>query len=355
MSTTKTTFDLMSLLRENIRNVKPYSSARDEHDGSEGIFLDANENAFGSVTSQPFHRYPDPLQRALKQRISRLKGVDANRIFLGNGSDEAIDLLMRAFCVPARDNILIMPPTYGMYEVCAAINDVKVKKVLLTNDFQLDVPSILQATDSNTKILFVCSPNNPTGNVFRKEDIITLLEQFQGIVVVDEAYIDFADAGSFVQELENYPNLVVLQTFSKAWGMAALRLGMAYSSPELNKILNSIKFPYNVNQATQNYAMEALDHTERHEEIVKAVLEQRKWLFEALSELGTVEKIYPSDANFLLVRIKHAKEVYQALKKKLLIVRDRSGVALCESCLRITVGTPDENKQLISALKEMGA
>lgn len=248
-----------------------------------------------------------------------------------------------------------MPPTYGMYEVSAAINDLGVKKVLLTNDFQLDVPSILQAADSNTKIMFVCSPNNPTGNVFRKEDITALLEQFSGIVVVDEAYIDFADADSFIKELENYPNLVVLQTFSKAWGLAALRLGMAYSSEEMNKILNSIKFPYNVNQATQNFAFEALDHIDRHKEIVQAVLEQRNWLREAIGQLETVEKIYPSDANFLLVKIKQAKQVYQSLKKKLLIVRDRSGVSLCDNCLRITVGTPEENKQLISALKEMGA
>lgn len=357
-------FNLDQLLRENIRDLKPYSSARDEFQGEASVYLDANENAFGAPVSiadlnvehaahhWAFHRYPDPLQNELKERISRIKGVPPKHIFLGNGSDEAIDLLFRAFCNPGKDNVVVLPPTYGMYEVSAHINDVEVRKVPLNPNFQLDLDGIAEAIDENTKLIFICSPNNPTGNSIFREDIETLLVNFNGIVVVDEAYINYAKQRTFIQELTEYANLVVLQTFSKAWGMAGLRLGMAFSSQPIIEVLNKIKPPYNINQATQLLALQALDQIQQVNDWIRQTVSERQRLVDRLSELEIVTRIYPSDANFLLVRTKDAKKIYQYLVGKGIIVRDRSNVLLCEDCLRITVGTPAENDELLAQLKE---
>ncbi|MFN6944118.1 MAG: histidinol-phosphate transaminase [Cytophagaceae bacterium] len=345
-------FSLDKILRNNIKKVEPYSSARDEYKGSEGIFLDANENSFGSVTEPPFHRYPDPLQRDLKEVIASVKRTDVNKIFLGNGSDEPIDLLIRMVCEPKSDNIIIMPPTYGMYQVSAAINDVGVKKVNLSEDFQIMTRAVLDAVDGQTKIIFVCSPNNPTGNSMRIKDIEELLNKFAGIVVVDEAYIDFSNDRGFLSRLSEFPNLVILQTFSKAWGMAALRLGMAFASEEIIKVLNKIKPPYNINGATQNIAIEGLRKVLSKEMRVEQILTSREHLKESLQNLPVVIKVYPSDANFLLVKTTGGKAVYEFLITKKIITRDRSSVSLCEGCLRITVGTPEENDALVNALKE---
>lgn len=346
-------FDITSLLRENIKNIQPYSSARDEYTGKEGVFLDANENPFGSVSGGHYNRYPDPLQREVKVLLAQLKRVDRNQIFLGNGSDEPIDLLYRAFCNPGKDNVIINPPTYGMYQVSADINDVEVRKVNLTDDFQLRVDEILKVVDQNTKMIFVCSPNNPSGNVMRNEDIERLLNEFKGIVVVDEAYIDFADTYSFSTRLNEFPNLFVLQTFSKAWGMAALRLGMGYASAELVKILNRIKYPYNINLATQEFAMKALQNVIQKEQYVADILEQRELLVEALKDIKQVEKIYPTDSNQVLIKVARAGELYNKLIGELVIVRDRSKVVLCDDCLRISVGTKEENTTFITALKKV--
>lgn len=347
-------FDLRSLLRPNIAEIVPYSSARDEYTGKEGVFLDANENPIASVADGPYNRYPDPLQRTVKEKIAKIKGIDAEHIFLGNGSDEPIDLLFRAFCEPKEDNVITLPPTYGMYRVCADINNVKVIEVPLTAEtYDIKTGEILQQVGPNTKIIWVCSPNNPTGNLATRSNIYELLDNFNGLVVIDEAYIDFASEPSFIYELDKYPNLVVLQTFSKAWGMAALRLGMAYASKEIIEILNKIKYPYNINLATQEIALKALEKEAQKDEMVKEIMQQRNWLEAALSELSMVQKIYPSDANFLLVKVKAARKVYEQLIGKLVIVRDRSKVTLCDECLRITVGTADENVRLIQELKEL--
>lgn len=335
-------FQLDQLLRENIKNIQPYASARDEYTGAKGVFLDANENPYGSVSGGEYNRYPDPLQREIKELLAQLKRVEQNQIFLGNGSDEPIDLLFRAFCNPGKDNVIINPPTYGMYQVCADINDVEVRKVNLTPDFQLQPKAILDAVDENTKLIFICSPNNPTGNCMKTKDINILLRDFQGIVVIDEAYIDFADAPSFTTLLSDTPNLFVLQTFSKAWGMAALRLGMGYANEEIIKVLNRIKYPYNINQATQELALKALTNILKKENYVTQILEQRSILESELSKLPFIEKIYPSDSNQLLIKLPNAKDVYQKLIKKLVIVRDRSSVSLCENCLRISIGTQAE-------------
>ncbi|MEH0156603.1 histidinol-phosphate transaminase [Limibacter armeniacum] len=343
-------FEIKKILRPHIANLTPYSSARDEYTGTEGIFLDANENPIGSVAGGNFNRYPDPYQQEVKQALSNIKGVAPSQIFLGNGSDEAIDLLYRAFCIPLKDNVIIMPPTYGMYAVSAEINTTEIRKVPLTSDYQLQPEKILEATDSNTKIIFVCSPNNPTGNSLHQADIEFLLKNFDGLVVVDEAYIDFSSETSWTNRLADFQNLIILQTFSKAWGLAGLRLGMAFASEEIIQVLNKIKPPYNINQLTQEHALKALANVSEKEEMVKELLAERKRVSEKLSALGSVKHIYPSDANFILVKIDEANAVYDALIKDKIIVRNRSSVTLCDSCLRITIGTTAENDTFLDAL-----
>ncbi len=348
-------FELQKLLRPHIAAIKPYSSARDEYSGSDGVFLDANENPFGSITQEAFNRYPDPYQSALKVEIAKIKNVSPQQIFLGNGSDEAIDLLFRAFCRPSIDEVIILPPTYGMYEVSANINDVKLKKVNLTADFQIDLNGILEAISANTKIIFFCSPNNPSGNKLKRQDMLSILAQFEGLVVVDEAYIDFSDEPSFTTELAKYPNLLVMQTFSKAWGLASLRLGMAFASMEIIKILNLIKPPYNISGLTQETVLAAIGNVSAKDQMVKSLLVERANLQDLLASINYVQKIYPSDANFLLVKMKEARKVYEYLIDHLIIVRDRSKVVLCDDCLRISVGTPAENQHLIQIMKKFQA
>lgn len=345
-------FDLNSLLRDNIRKLTPYSSARDEFKGEASVMLDANENAFGSPLSQNFNRYPDPLQMHVKQELSTIKGVPVDNIFLGNGSDEAIDILFRAFCRPGVDNVILLPPTYGMYEVSANINDVETRKVNLLPDYQLDLDGIAAAIDENTKLIFICSPNNPTGNSLRRQDIETVLVNFSGLVVVDEAYINYAKQPSFTKELNEFPNLVVMQTLSKAWGLAALRLGMAFASIEIIRVFNKIKPPYNINQATQELVLEALRNVEQVNAWTRATVEERTRLESTLHTLPEVEHITPSEANFILVRLQSARALYEYLVVKGIIVRDRSKVELCQNALRVTVGLPEENEVLINAIKE---
>lgn len=349
------TFDLTKILRPHILNLVPYSSARDEYTGKEGVFLDANENPYQSVNGQHWNRYPDPYQWTIKEKLAPIKGVRPTQIFLGNGSDEPIDLLVRATCTPREDNMLLMPPTYGMYQVSADINDVSVVKVPLTADFQIDTKKALAAITSKTKIVWVCSPNNPSGNLVQREAIIEILNNFGGLVVVDEAYIDFADGPSFVSQLDNFPNLIVLQTFSKAWGLASLRLGMCFASEEIIKILNKIKPPYNLSGATQAILLEALDYGDAKNQVVKEILVERAHLQQELNKLPLVKHIYPSDANFLLVRFENASEVMQYLLDEKIIVRDRSKVILCDGCLRLTIGTAEENQLLLEALMAFAA
>lgn len=346
-------FDLNSLLRSHIAKLQPYTSARDEYTGKEGVFLDANENPFGSITEQDFNRYPDPYQSALKEEIAKFKGVRPTQIFLGNGSDEAIDLLYRAFCNPGKDNVILLPPTYGMYEVSANINDVEIRKVALTPDFQLQPDKILTAANDNSKILFICSPNNPSANKAKREDILFLLENFKGLVVVDEAYIDFSDEPSFTTELDRFPNLLVMQTFSKAWGLASLRLGMAFASEELIRILNKIKPPYNISGLTQETVLAAIQDKAKVDRMIQDILAEREFLKSELEKLPFVQKIHPSHANFLLVQIPNANQVYDDLIKEKIIVRNRAKVLLCEDCLRITVGTREENEALLKALEKV--
>ncbi|MFN3800388.1 histidinol-phosphate transaminase [Belliella pelovolcani] len=343
-------FDLEKLLRPHINKIKPYSSARDEYSGKAGIFLDANENPYGSLAAGNFNRYPDPYQLDIKMKLAEVKDVPANQIFLGNGSDEAIDLLMRAFCNPGQDNIILLPPTYGMYEVSAGINDIAIKRVNLSTDYQLRPEAILAAVDERTKIIFICSPNNPSGNKVRRSDIYEVLNNFNGIVVVDEAYIDFSDEPSFTNELTNYPNLLVMQTFSKAWGLASLRLGMAYASKEIIKILNLIKPPYNISGLTQEKVLEALDNANAIQRIVEDTLAERAFLKTELEKFPFVSTIYPSHANFLLIKTEGARKIYEYLIEQTIIIRDRSKVVLCEDCLRISVGTRTENEALLKAL-----
>ncbi len=343
-------FDLAKLIRPHIPLLQPYSSARDEYTGTEGIFLDANENPFGSVTEVPYNRYPDPYQRQLKAKIAQLKGAKPSQIFLGNGSDEAIDLLYRAFAEPFHDNAIICPPTYGMYEVSAGINCVEVRKVNLTADFQLQPAQVLAATDARTKLIWICSPNNPSANDLRPADIEVILQQFSGLVVVDEAYIDFADRPSYIAQLDRYPNLVVLQTFSKAWGLAALRLGVMFASEAIIQVINKIKPPYNINEFTQACALEGLANAAKKEAMVAALIIARGELLKALGELKMVERVYPSDANFLLVKLADARKIYDRLIVEKVIVRDRSKVVLCDNCLRISVGTHPENAELMRQL-----
>jgi histidinol-phosphate aminotransferase len=341
--------DIQSLVRKNIRTMKPYSSARDEFKGEADVFLDANENPYPS----PYNRYPDPLQWKVKEKISSLKNIPSAQIFLGNGSDEPIDLLIRAFCEPNQDSIIITEPTYGMYSVCAAVNAVDVKQVTLTADFDIDLDALPGAFDATTKIIFLCSPNNPTGNLLSREKIMQVLKRFYGLVVIDEAYIDFADSKSFIDEIQKYPNLVVLQTFSKAWGLAGLRLGMAFASEEIIAVLNKIKYPYNVNIKTQEIALDALNNVYKKDIWVEEILNHRTKLIKDLRSLKIVGKVYPTDANFVLVKVEDAPFTYRYLTEQGIIVRDRSKVTLCYNCLRITIGTPEENERLINALKQL--
>ncbi len=351
MKNMKTSFSLNLLLRDNIKKLVPYSSARDEFKGEASILLDANENAFGSPYARNYNRYPDPLQHRVKEKLHRIKGVPVENIFLGNGSDEAIDILFRAFCEPGRDNVILVPPTYGMYEVSANINNVAYKKVNLTIDYQLDLDGIAEAIDAYTKLIFICSPNNPTGNSIRRQDIETILVNFDGIVVVDEAYINFSKQPSFTTDLAEFPNLVVLQTLSKAWGLAALRLGMAFANKEIIEIFNKIKPPYNINQATQDIVLEALEGVEIVNEWIKEVVGEREKLSAALQVLPQVAHVTPSDANFILVKLEEPRALYNFLVDKGIIVRDRSKVELCEGCLRLTIGTPAENNTLLKEVK----
>lgn len=345
--------DINELQRENIKNLKPYSTARDEYKGQASVFLDANENSYGSPLEKNYNRYPDPLQLDLKDAISKIKGVPIENTFLGNGSDEAIDLLYRAFCEPGKDNVIILPPTYGMYEVSANINNVEIRKVNLLSNFQLDLDGIAEAVDENTKLIFICSPNNPTGNSIVRTDIETVLANFKGLVIIDEAYINYAKQRTFIKELTEYPNLVVMQTFSKAWGLAALRLGMAFAARPIIDVLNKVKPPYNINQATQDIALEALQNIGQVNDWIKITVEEREKLSANLLELNTVKKVYPSDANFILVEVDDAAKTYNALVDQGIIIRDRSKVTLCEGCLRITIGTQKENETLLNALKSI--
>lgn len=348
----KTSFSLNLLLRDNIKKLIPYSSARDEFKGEASVLLDANENAFGSPYATNYNRYPDPLQYRVKEKLHRIKGVPVDNIFLGNGSDEAIDILFRAFCEPGRDNVILVPPTYGMYEVSANINNVAYKKVNLTTDYQLDLDRIAEAIDPFTKMIFICSPNNPTGNSIHRQDIETILVNFDGIVVVDEAYINFSRQPSFTQDLAEFPNLVILQTLSKAWGLAALRLGMAFASSEIIQVFNKIKPPYNINQATQDIVLEALEGVEIVNEWIKEVVEEREKLSVALQTLPQIAYVTPSDANFILVKLEEPRVLYNFLVGNGIIVRDRSKVELCEGCLRLTIGTPTENITLLENIRK---
>lgn len=340
--------DINQLLRENIRKLIPYSSARNEYKGEAAVFLDANENPY----NVPLNRYPDPLQVQLKEQIARIKKIETEKIFLGNGSDEAIDLVIRAFCEPRHDNIVAIDPTYGMYKVCADINNVEYRKVLLTPSFEPDLDALLKRTDAKTKIIFLCSPNNPTSNSFSKESIIRILKTFKGIVVLDEAYIDFSSGSGLLPSLGEFPELVILQTLSKAWGMAGIRLGMAFADPLIIAVLTKIKYPYNINVLTLETALKSLKNNPGKEKWVTSILQERDILAKTLTNLSFVLKVFPSDANFLLIKVNRPREIYQYLVSKGIIVRDRSGASLCEGCLRITVGTPDENERLVKALKK---
>lgn len=345
-------FDLNRLVRENIKNLKPYSSARSEYSGAANIFLDANENSFGSPLTKWYNRYPDPLQQEVKKKISVIKNIKSEHIVLGNGSDECIDLIIRAFCNPKEDNIIICPPTYGMYEVYAHINDVPLKQVPLLSHFNLDLEALENSIDEKTKIIFLCSPNNPTGNNLNREDIETVLTNFDGLVVLDEAYINYSRHRSFIADLNEYPNLVILQTLSKAWGLASLRLGMLFSSEAIVAVLNTIKPPYNISGATQELVVKALDNVEEVNNMIVETVKERAHLAEILAQLPFVQTVYPSDANFILVKMDNASAIYDILKSKGIIVRNRSTVILCQDCLRITVGTAEQNKQLIETLQE---
>lgn len=341
--------EIQKLIRENILQLKPYSCARDEFKGEASVYLDANENPY----NEPYNRYPDPLQWEVKREISRIKKIPVENIFLGNGSDEPIDLLFRAFCEPRLDNVVAIEPTYGMYKVCASINDVEYRKVLLNQNLDFEACKLLDKGNDRTKIVWICSPNNPTGNSMNREEIHTLLKWFRGIVVLDEAYIDFSSEESFSGFLSQYPNLVILQTFSKAWGNAAIRLGMAFASAEIIAVLNKIKYPYNINILTQKHALKAMKNVAQVNVWVKTLLNERAVLIKGLQKLSLVQHIYPTDANFVLVKVVDANAVYKYLVSKSIIVRNRNNVSLCLGCLRITVGTPEENHILLNALESL--
>ena len=342
--------DLKELTRPNIWALKPYSSARDEYSGAEAsVFLDANENPYNT----PNNRYPDPLQRELKSLLAPLKGVKEENIFLGNGSDEAIDLIFRAFCQPGVDNVVAIEPTYGMYKVCAEVNDVEYRPMLLDVYYQMKASALLSAIDEYTKVMFVCSPNNPTGNSMCRKEIDSLLKRFDGLVVVDEAYIDFSDLPSLLADLDKYPNLIVLQTFSKAWGNAAIRLGMAFASPEIIAIFNKIKYPYNVNRLTQEEAIKCLQQPDKVQAWVNTLLEERTRVMEEIVKLPCCIRVFPTDANFFLAKVYEATQIYDYLVSEGIIVRNRTHVALCNDCLRITIGTKEENDTLLEALSKI--
>ncbi len=346
-------FDLNKLLRDNIRKLVPYSSARDEFKGEAQVFLDANENSLGSPLTRWYNRYPDPHQWKVKEAISKIKGIPPQHIFLGNGSDECIDLLYRAFCIPGKDNVIINPPTYGMYEVSANINDVEVRRAVLLDDFQLDLVHLENLVDENTKMIWICSPNNPTANSMDRQDIEIVLNNFPGLVIVDEAYINFSRHKSFIQELSDYPNLVVLQTMSKAWGLAGLRMGMAFASEAIIDVYNKVKPPYNISQVNQELALQALEEVGQVNDMIRQLVTMREQLATDLAGLPLVLKVYPSDANFLLVKMDNARAIYERLLEDGIVVRDRSKVELCEGCLRITVGTEKENAELVNALSSL--
>jgi histidinol-phosphate aminotransferase len=341
--------NLKELVRANIYNLKPYSCARSEFKGEASVYLDANENPLNA----PYNRYPDPLQQDLKDKVSQIKGVGTEKIFFGNGSDEAIDLIFRIFCEPGTDNAVAIDPTYGMYQVCADINNVEYRKVLLNNDYTLDAKRVLAKVDNHTKVVFLCSPNNPTGNDLDVKEMEYILDHFDGIVVIDEAYIDFSSRKSFLLQLDARPNLIVFQTFSKAWGLAAVRLGMAFASPEIIALFNKVKYPYNINLLTQFFVGEEIKNVKRKDEWVDMILVQRTKLIKQLKTLPMVRKIYPTEANFVLVQVDDANTTYNYLVEKGMIVRNRNNISLCLGCLRITVGTARENTALIDALNKM--
>ncbi|MCQ2228477.1 MAG: histidinol-phosphate transaminase [Bacteroidales bacterium] len=340
---------LQELVRPNIFVLKPYSCARNEFTGEASVFLDANENPLNG----PYNRYPDPLQLELKAKIAKMKGVKVEQIMLGNGSDEPIDLIVRIFCEPKEDNIVAIAPSYGMYEVCADVNNVEYRKVLLNEDFTLDADKLLAAVDKNTKVIFICSPNNPTGNLLNRKEMLKVVNGFDGIVVIDEAYIDFASEQSWLSELNQHPNLIVLQTFSKAWGLAAVRCGMAFASEEIMEYFNKVKYPYNINLLTQQFVNEQISQEARKQEWVKMLLAQRDRLAKEFSSMPLIKKVYPTDANFILVKVDDANAAYKYLMEKGVIVRNRNSVSLCGGCLRITVGTAEENDELLARLKEI--
>jgi len=343
--------NIESLIRQNIKKLKPYSSARSEFRGNAEVFLDANENSYGSPLDVNYSRYPDPLQWKLKQEISKIKGIPPQNIFIGNGSDEVIDIAFRIFCEPAKDNVIICPPTYGMYKVCANINNVAVKEVVLTNDFQLDVDGVLSAIDDHTKLLFLCSPNNPTGNNLRREDIEYLIKNFKGIVVIDEAYINFSSQKPFLQELTQYENLIIMHTLSKAWGLAGLRLGLGFASELIIDYFNKVKPPYNINGSSQLLGLQALEKINEVNNNIKTIVSQRNFLEQELKQFDFIKKIYPSDANFILLKVSDADRLYQHLLMNRIIVRNRNSEPLCENCIRVTIGTQSENEKLLNSLK----
>ena len=346
-------FNLQNIIRDNIKRLTPYSSARHEFTGDASIFLDANENSHGSPLDDNFNRYPDPLQWKLKFALAKIKGVPAENIFIGNGSDEVIDLAYRIFCNPGKDNVIICPPTYGMYEVSANINDVEVRKARLTDKFQLDLESIMNLTDAFTKMIFICSPNNPTGNSMKRDDVEWLLNNFPGLVIIDEAYINYSKQKTFIQELIEYSNLVVMQTLSKAWGLAALRIGTCFASLDIVDLFNKVKPPYNINKASQDLAVDALSNTELINIWIKETVSERAMLETELLKFSFVENIFESDANFILVKVKDANALYNFLSEKGIVVRNRSKDPLCENCLRITIGTKAENLKLLESLNQV--
>lgn len=336
----------LTLVRRNIAALTPYSTARDEYKGAIGTFLDANENPYDNK----YNRYPDPRQKTLKEQISKIKGIDTARIFIGNGSDEAIDLCYRVFCEPRIDNSIVIAPSYGMYTVAADINDVEVRQVQLGEEFKLPVEKLLEAADSHSKLMFLCSPNNPTANSFKREDILSLAKKFGGMLIVDEAYIDFSERQSLLSELDNTPNLVILQTLSKAWGMAGLRLGLAFAAPEIIEIFGRVKYPYNINVAAMEIVSRMLTRDIAPQ--VAEIKQQRERVIRELQRIECIEKVFESDANFVLVRTDNADALYDSLIQKQIIVRNRTKVIGCNGCVRITVGTPEENSRMIETVKE---
>lgn len=339
--------NLDKLVRKNILELHPYSCARDEFQGEASVFLDANENPYNN----PYNRYPDPLQRSVKEKIARKKGVRSSQIMIGNGSDEPIDLVIRIFCEPKEDNIVAIAPTYGMYKVCADINAVEYRPVLLNPDFTMSAQRVLDATDSHTKVIFLCSPNNPSGNLLDSAEIRKIADRFEGILVIDEAYIDFAPDASWLKFLNQYPKLIILQTFSKAWGLASVRCGMAFASEEIIAYFNKVKYPYNINYLTQKFIFEQLEKDDDKNEWVNNILGERPLLKELLEKNPLVEKVFPSNANFFLVKVKDANKLYRQLSDRGIVVRNRNNIVLCENTIRITIGTPEENKTLIDTLK----